>query len=266
MLTAILHGKAGRTELDEQVVSWRDVFRKREDLLTSVFFGRLPYLSDAAQKSVLALLIGNALTHEVGPLIDLEFWPKLDGLPDRRYVEPDVILSFEHHLLVIEVKPPFGGEQSRKQWQSQVQALQEHNSEAKAIVLLALGRNVPTWRAEAEALESDFEELGLRVFCREWHDLKRGLEALEDMFDARDSRVFNDWQEAFLLFGMPEPVQPFGDLLSLLPALSSSSESIASLHAWSPVASRKKLKQKMIDWLPLLELAQALEQEKIEWA
>nr|WP_298138527.1 hypothetical protein [uncultured Pseudomonas sp.] len=265
MLTAILHGKAGRTELDGQVVSWRDVFRKREDLLTSVFFSRLPYLSDEAQQSVLALLIGEALANEFGALIDLEFWPKLDGLPDRRYVEPDVILSFEHHLLVIEVKPPFGGEQSRKQWQSQIQALQVHNGESKAIVLLALGRNMPAWRAEAEALESDFEEIGLRVFCREWHDLKRGLEALEDMFDARDARILKDWLEAFLLFGMPEPVQPFSDLLALLPALSSPSESIAALHVWSPVAPRRKPKQKIIDWLPLLELAQALEQEKIVW-
>jgi|GEM_PF-2814397 len=59
MLQAILHGKAGRIEQDGESISWRDAFKRREDLLTAVFFGRVPHLSDDALGAVLRFLLGD---------------------------------------------------------------------------------------------------------------------------------------------------------------------------------------------------------------
>lgn len=260
MLTAILHGKAGRTELNGQNVSWRDVFRKREDLLTSVFFGRLLYLSDEGQRAVLKLLMGD-LSFCLGPLLEVEFWPRLKGLTDRRYVEPDIILHFAQHLVVVEVKAPEGQQQSRQQWLAEIAALQERNDDAKEIILLALGRNVPAWRSEAEALTSELEDLALRVVCREWHDLKWRLDEQADRFETRDARVMHDWHEAFLLFGLPERTRPFSDLLPLLAQPDCSQACLVLLTHWPKSSHMKKGRLKSLEWLSLLPLAQKLKRE-----
>ena len=51
MLNAIIHSKAGRIELDhdEKSPSWRQLYKKREDLLTAAFFSRFTYLSGLLQ-------------------------------------------------------------------------------------------------------------------------------------------------------------------------------------------------------------------------
>ncbi|MDE0565576.1 MULTISPECIES: hypothetical protein [Shewanella] len=42
MLQAIIHGKAGRIDGDKgQSISWREVFKGREDLMTAAVFGRV---------------------------------------------------------------------------------------------------------------------------------------------------------------------------------------------------------------------------------
>lgn len=259
MLTAILHGKAGRAELNGQNVSWRDVFRKREDLLTSVFFGRLLYLSEEGQQAVLKLLVGD-LSSCLGLLLEVEFWPRLKGATDRRYVEPDVILHFAQHLILVEVKAPEGQQQLRQQWLSEIKALQERNDDAKEIILLALGQNVPAWRSEAEALTAELEDLALRVVCREWHDLKWRLDELADRFETRDARVIHDWHEAFLLFSLPERIRPFGELLPLLAQPDCSQAGLVLLAHWPKSPHRKKGRLKSIDWLSLLQLAQIFKQ------
>ena len=265
MLTAILHGKAGRVELNGLPVSWRQLFRKREDLLTAVLFGRLPYLSDQAQEQILALLIGKSLAGKLGQLIDIRFWPKLDGTEGRKYVEPDVVLEFKQHLLLVEVKPPFGGMQSSKQWRNEILSLQSNNDDEKNIVLLALGRNMPSWRAMANELEYEFEELNLLIFCREWHDLLSAISYKRNEAVTRDAHVYADWFEAFHLFGMITATEPFSDLLPLCRPAEIFNDSFAVLQQWAPKAKIQHRTIAHLDWTPLLPLVRDLEQEKFQW-
>ena len=129
MLQAILHGKAGRIEQDGESISWRDAFKRREDLLTAVFFGRVPHLSDDALGAVLRFLLGDDNPIDPSTFDKLELWPYLELKPEHadperepEHVEPDVMLRFENSLVVIEVKPSFGGYQYQDQWQRQTKA------------------------------------------------------------------------------------------------------------------------------------------------
>lgn len=254
MLTAILHGKAGQVDIDDQVLSWRELFRKREDLLTSVFFGRLHYLSEHAQTRALALLLGKPLSESLGALQNIEFWPRLKGLNDRQYVEPDVVLHFDEHLVLVEVKPPFGKGQHKSQWFIEVQALELQNDERKSIIFLALGRNVPAWKSEAADLEGEFSAIGLRVVAQEWQVLKDGLNELSETLDARDNRVVADWMEAFSLYGLRDRPKPFATLLPL--CMSDGVDAALSVLRDIPLSAQ---------WSPLVSLATDFEKEETPW-
>ncbi len=77
MLKAILEGKAGKASVEgiAEAQSWREIFRKREDLLTAVFFSRLRYLSEDGEQKVLALLVGSQLAQTLGCIHEIIYWP-----------------------------------------------------------------------------------------------------------------------------------------------------------------------------------------------
>lgn len=224
MLKAILEGKAGRVDIEAASVdvSWRDVFRKREDLLTAVFFSRLRYLSVDGQQEILRLLI-NQEPSLLGEINEIVFWPKLRGLEDRSYVEPDVILIFDDSLLLVEVKPPFGGEQDESQWHNEVSSLllQRDQDEPEIEVpekfhFLALGRNVSDSQEAAKRLRDSFFEDGLvSIQLREWDKVCQGVHKLADAAKGADRVIYKDWIDAFTLFGLVAPPLPFEDLKKL---------------------------------------------------
>ncbi len=216
MLTTIIHGKAGRVRLPDSGigVSWRDIFRKNEDLLTGTFFGRIRYLSEPALELFMGQLIGAKYASELGALEDIEFWPHLSGLEGRSWVEPDVLIEFEEATLLIEVKPPFGGEQSTVQWRAQIGALlaeckQKIRETAPVVHYVALGRN----RSLKGEISMDFGEASsffdLVIHCREWEDVFDSIpQWIEDGQNTNSSifrtdiSVFSDLLESLDLFEM----------------------------------------------------------------
>ncbi|MDH1629679.1 hypothetical protein [Pseudomonas mosselii] len=231
MLTAILHGKAGRVALDGRSVSWREVFRQREDLLTAVLFGRMPYLSDEAQANVTSLLLGPDIAAALGPLDDIVFWPKLEK-EGRSFVEPDVVIEYPRCRVLVEVKPPAGGKQSLPQWREELQAFLAQENDPKQTVLLALGNNPAQWKSWAATLEAEFTDLSVRVVGREWRDLHLGLLAHKPLLQLRDARVYEEWLQAFSLFGMNVQPLPFTDLLASVGKIGDLRSALHTLECW----------------------------------
>lgn len=222
MLQAILHGKAGRfSGHSRQVFRWRSVFKRSEDLLTAVFFGRFPYLSPVGQSALVSFMIGrDEDPSSLGDFLDIFFWEKVarDG---SSYVEPDVIIVWEKLVVIVEIKPPFGGWQYKKQWEREIEGLLSSQEELNidprqrnGIYLVALGKNAPSWRKDARVLGDRFKEDSVRVNAVEWSDLRHFLDEDKIALTAADQFVVNDWKEALGVFGIHPKLKDFSELLS----------------------------------------------------
>ena len=99
MLMAILNNKAGRIENAQgDAVSWREVFKAYEDLLTSTFFERFSYLDQMSQITILAKCFDKdklCLFSDLGELEKIEYWPRFSLINDQQsLVEPDFPMNF----------------------------------------------------------------------------------------------------------------------------------------------------------------------------
>ncbi|MDX7806545.1 hypothetical protein SJS53_07460 [Aeromonas caviae] len=213
MLHAILRAKAGRVEQGGLSIRWSELFKRNEDLLTATFFGRLPYLSNGAFEAVLGCLIGFEQAKRLAPtFIEIELWPRLTEWEERGYVEPDVILRFANELVMIEVKPPFGGGQYQDQWRAQMTALsvETEYQEYERIHFVALGNTLPA------SLPIDEHPKRFTPMTQlEWSDLRRLLQNKPVFTSCRqDEAICQDWIEAFRLFGMLPLVPSWQPLLN----------------------------------------------------
>lgn len=259
MLRAILQGKAGRIVSSEGNLSWRDLFRHREDLLTSVFFSRVPYLSPDAISGVMAALISQQHAEELGALHEIRFWPKLPTGDGRRFVEPDVLIEFEKATILVEVKPPSGGAQRLQQWKAEIEALLLDDGRANgpgSLHFVALGRNAPDWKAWKTRLERDFSAFGVTVHAIEWQALCTAVTALASTGLASDKAVFADWIDAFALYGLVRRARPFEEILDLGAGMGSDWKSLFRDY---PRLSYRA------DWHPLAALATRTTLKVDEW-
>lgn len=217
MLATIIRGKAGRVRLPVAQagadpgagIGWRDIFKRNEDLLTGVIFGRLQYLSLDGFNRVLGWLIGAENVAGLGDLRSVEFWPSLRGLEGRSRVEPDLVLSFKQGVVMLEVKPPYGGTQSVAQWLNEIGALAAELNEGvrspvSTLHFVALGRNGGDG-SQVEAcrrLSVPKRPFELHLHIREWTPLMDETAKWVEECKGTDCAVFEDWISAFELFGL----------------------------------------------------------------
>lgn len=211
MLKAILHGKAGRIEHDGQTsVRWASLFKAREDLLTSTVFERFAYLSESLQFQLLEFCFKDRVipfADLFGAFITIDYWPRytFEEKGHTRQVEPDLIIRFEKANLIVEVKPPAGGDQYFTQWRREVGSfLQSEEGESRPLYFLAIGRvddmSALKWESK---LVNEFDNL-ICVGAIKWQPIADCL--VEKLLDSRlsktDKRVLNDMLKALALYGL----------------------------------------------------------------
>lgn len=278
MLTAITEGKAGRISIpgSENSISWREVFRRSEDLLTAVFFGRLRFLSDESVRLVMALLIGQEAANNLGQFEETEFWPHLRGLQDRSWVEPDILLHFENATLIVEVKPPFGGAQYLEQWQAEVHSFVAECAngarEAPEVVhFVALGQNSCPSGSQPTAEFDTQDYFKLWVHAQEWESIVDALPGWRAECSRADAAVFEDWSNAFELFELYERKVPltWSDLTVFNQAFPLSGDMLALLSrpgdGASPSDTAPAPEKISRPWQPLLAFARANPLELCTW-
>jgi hypothetical protein len=227
MLKAIIHGKAGRIEHNQdESVSWSSLFKAREDLLTSTVFERFAYLSDKMQKDMLLHWFkahyGDIPT-DFGELQGISYWPRFTHEHDQgsNLVEPDLIIHFDQCNIIIEVKPPAGGDQYLWQWQKEIASfLQSEDNPGTPLYFLAIGRveqaNTKRW---ATHLLKQFEQLQ-GIAALKWAVVTEHIIELtsEDGTDSKpqlskqDRYILLDILEGLSLYGLQTSPFKWGDL------------------------------------------------------
>jgi hypothetical protein len=206
MLNAIIHGKAGRIELenDTDSISWRQVYKKREDLLTAALFSRFTYLSSLLQHRLLKQWLGGV--GDFTGFKGIDYWPRyeLNKHDDRDFVEPDLLLRFTDCDVLVEVKPPEGGDQYIEQWQLEIEGYYAQEQSVKPLYFLAIGR-VSNILADLDVKAIQVKHPTFqKASSIEWKPIASQLHKLHlsGELDAQDNRVAEDMGKALSLYGI----------------------------------------------------------------
>ena len=200
MLRAIIHGKAGRVDSNGESVSWRKLFKSREDLLTAAIFTRWSYLSLKAKHFLINKWIGR-IELKTSAFQEIEFWSKYD-LEGREFVEPDVLIRFKDFNILIEVKPPRGGNQYFRQWDRELEGYFS-SSESLPLHFLAVGRNSVQANDWKVTLLTKYKHLN-SIDTISWKSVAESIYNLtkDSELDYQDHRILIDMIEALKIYGV----------------------------------------------------------------
>ena len=252
MLKAITHSKAGRVSTDngKQSERWKDIYQQREDLMTAAVFSRFAYLSEELQNQILSAWFDIDVNEKsFYGFEDIIFWPSYkltEKDKTARRVEPDLLIVFEHCYLLVEVKPPIGGDQYYQQWRNEVCAFLQDSENRKPtevekpLHFLAIGRidqnNAKQWFYD---LKSEFKDKLELCAALRWQPATDHLYKLEQAGLVKlktDKRVLADIFEALALYGLHTKVFQWSELSQVvrsktMPILSLNQTSLVKIKA-----------------------------------
>lgn len=187
--------------------------KHNEDAKTSSIIGEMLHLPSDLLWSLLreAIAFNSRLPKCVGEVSMFEFWPrweaKGEGNTNKRIVEPDVFIRFEHIDLIIEVKRNDREGQYRTQWTNEIGSyLNKYREDEKDVVLIALGGN-------ADLHNETINENSIvkyTIFKCSWLSLLEKIEeqlrtlnkvAFRDSHTMQNIRILQDIIYSFNLYG-----------------------------------------------------------------
>lgn len=217
MLNAVLSGKAGRLKLadTEAEISWRDMLRQNEDIVTASLFERLSYLSAPCAWDILRRTFRLGLApYQVATLDKIEFWPRWeDATEGHDKVEPDVFLRWSvgdpsrRIDLIVEAKD--GGVQYSDQWNRQqlayVQWSKDEDKLCDEVFFLALGGvgqsgTVTSTRLMQEIHEKHGDSIEMTCLAASWSELATAL-AKTPTRETHEEVILRDMIKALSAFG-----------------------------------------------------------------
>lgn len=163
---------------------------KKEDTLTSSFFGLLFYMPKEIINQFFRKIIEK---NDIGNYIEYEFWPHWnpEGTTNTNFVEPDLFVRFEKIDIVIEAKSK-DKKHKKNQWNNEKTSyLNEYQEDKKEYILLAIGG------------KSDIETKEFKNKHYNWYDT---IQILRKIIDQNKNyylkEIFNDILFLALIHGI----------------------------------------------------------------
>lgn len=132
MIYAIKHNKVKRA-----------IFKANEDALTSSVFERLMYLPQELVHYIFSTALFDTIEDlELHQIEKVEFWPNWDpeDTTNKTHVQPDVFIRTAKQDIIIEAKRYDTNQQSRRQWEKEIQSYYNvYAEDKKPLVFIALG-------------------------------------------------------------------------------------------------------------------------------
>ena len=243
MLNAVLSGKAKRLDTGNgETLSWREVLRTNEDIITATLFERLTYLPGNVAWEILVRTFHLGLTlYRVARLERIEFWPRWSEEGDSS-VEPDVFMRWSvgdparRVDFVVEAK--HGGAQYSQQWSRQQNAYASWSADddvtVDETVFLAIGGAGENPQETANNLSVEVQQetgskVKMKALAADWTHLAAALfRAKSQVSQPEVKSVINDMLEALAEFGYRH-FELSSSLLSIEPIGDSFSDSLAAL-------------------------------------
>lgn len=116
----------------------KTVIEKKEDTLTSSFFGLLFYMP---KEIISHFFIQVTKINDIGDYIGYEFWPhwNSENTTNKNFVEPDLFVKFDKIDIIIEAKSK-GAKHKKEQWENEIKSyLNEYKDNKKDYILVGIG-------------------------------------------------------------------------------------------------------------------------------
>lgn len=167
-----------------------------EDSLTAAIFDGLKYLPTAIFYRILKnALYQDKLPVDSGELLEISFWEKWNAYQtyNSNFVEPDLLLQFEHFDVIIEAKRYDTKQQSQAQLENEIRAYYNVFNGEKELFFIQLGG---LYKKNNEP-DFIFENQQIKICKTDWYQLLNQITIESHQMETAQSSQLNGYKRLF---------------------------------------------------------------------